>query len=440
MAHPNFLNMPVQEFVETLKSNQINRFYFIYDQNKKEVIPSHQLLKPIAEFIQNDKRDFNNHEGMFFQITKEFDTLQGAFIHRTNRGQAAGGIRYWNYDNVENYLRDGLRLSMGMTLKNALAGLWWGGGKGVMSHNPDTDKFSPEIREYLYKEYGKLMTSLQGCYVTAEDVGTNVSDMANIFSNTRFTTCIPPTLGGSGNPSVPTARGIVSGMEAALNFLEMGTLENKVVAIQGIGNVGTPLIKFLLERNISKIICGDINESLVRKTKDTFGDKIEVRLLRNNDLSLFSINCDIFSPNATGAILNPATIPLLNTKIICGAANNQLEDYDRDDQNIFERGILYVPDFLTNRMGIVNCADEQYGYINHDPFFERHLENSWEHSIYQTALKVFTESKTRKIPPSRIASKMADELSLVNHPITGHRGIQIIQTLHENNWANPINT
>ncbi|MCH7677458.1 leucine dehydrogenase, partial [candidate division KSB1 bacterium] len=152
------------------------------------------------------------HEGLFFHITKNHDTLQGAFVHRTCRGQGAGGVRYWQYPTMEDYLRDGLRLSKGMTRKNALAGLWWGGGKGVIAHNPEIEKSNPEIRASIYKEYGDLLTSIRGCYVTAEDVGTNVDDMANIFSSTRFTTCIPGHLGGSGNPSVPTARGVICGI------------------------------------------------------------------------------------------------------------------------------------------------------------------------------------------------------------------------------------
>lgn len=429
------LQLSTQEFVEFLNSNHIRRFYFVYDKKNKKVVSSHKILNPIAEFINSDKRDFDFHEGLFFQVTKKYDTLQGAFVHRTNRGQAAGGVRYWNYNNMEDYLRDGLRLAKGMTHKNAMAGLWWGGGKAVMAHNPKFDKNDPAVRESIYKEFGELMTSLRGCYVTAEDVGTNVTDMANVYYKTRFTTCIPFELGGSGNPSIPTARGVVAGMKAALKFLSGDTLKGKTIAVQGTGNVGTPLIKYLFEEKVKKIIAVDIsNENVERAKKEFSGKKLDVRVVDKNDLSIFSTECDILSTCATGAMLNPVTIPLIKAKIVCGAANNQLEDPDRDGKDLFKRGIIYVPDFLTNRMGIVNCANEQYGYVNDDPFIERHFSTDWEHSIYQMALMVLKKSKKKDKHTGKIAVQIADKLSKENHPVFGHRGQQIIDSLVKDKW------
>ncbi len=430
------LSLP--NFIEYLKQENIERFYFVYDEKTNEVKTSHEQLKPIAEFLQNDKRDFKKHEGVFVQLSSKYDTLLGAFVHRTNRGQAAGGVRYWSYDNMEDYLRDGLRLGMGMTHKNALAGLWWGGGKGVMSHNPQVDKHDPEIREFLYKEYGEFMTSLRGCYVTAEDVGTSVEDMANIFSKTRFTTCIPPELGGSGNPSEPTARGVVAGMEAAMNYLD-DSLEGKTIAVQGLGHVGEPLIKFLFENNVKKVIGCDIFPEVVESAKKRFeGKNIDFRLVDRNDLTIFAEECDILSPNATGAILNEKTIPMIKAKIVCGAANNQLEDPVRDDKALQKRDILYIPDFLTNRMGIVNCADEQSGYVNGDPMIEKHLTKDWNYSIHKMTMNVLSESRESGKPTGAMAVEMAEKLSLENHPIFGHRGKLIIESLVENGWEKAL--
>lgn len=431
----NLLSLSTQEFVEFLKNNNINRFYFVYDRKRKKVTSSHKELSEIADFINTDKRDFNFHEGMFFQITKRYETLQGAFIHRTNRGQAAGGVRYWSYNNMEDYIRDGLRLSKGMTHKNALAGLWWGGGKGVMAYNPAFDKSDIEIRSSLYKEYGELMTSLGGCYVTAEDVGTNVKDMSDIFSMTRFTTCIPFNRGGSGNPSIPTARGVVAGMKAALKFLKNDTLKGKTIAVQGMGNVGGPLIKYLFEEKVNKVIACDISSDNAERLKaELEGKNLDARVVESGDTTIFETECDIISPCATGAMLNPNTIAKLKARIICGAANNQLEDPERDGKELSKRGIIYVPDFLTNRMGIVNCANEQYGYVNNDPAIEQHLETNWKHSIHQTCLTVLKESKRTGQPTSKIAVKLADRLSKENHPIFGHRGQLIIESLVENRW------
>lgn len=428
------LKLHPQEFINYLLEHQISCFFFVYNPESKTVIASHEQLKPIAEFIQND-RDFMQHEGLFFQITQKYDTLQGAFVHRTCRGQGAGGVRYWQYSTMEDYLRDGLRLSKGMTRKNALAGLWWGGGKGVMAHNPEIDKNDPEIRASIYKEYGDLLTSIRGCYVTAEDVGTNVDDMANIFSRTRFTTCIPGNLGGSGNPSIPTARGVICGMEAALEFNHEGTLAGKIVTVQGMGNVGGTLVRYLFEKKVEKVIACDINPEIVGQLKsELMRDDLEAKIVKRGDDSILAADCDILAPCATGAILNPGTIPEIKATIVCGAANNQLEDSERDDQLLHEEGILYVPDFLANRMGIVNCANEQYGFISEDPFFDKHLSGEWEHSIHQTILLILEESRETGNPPAKVAIRMADELSLQRHPIFGHRGKQIIESLVADKW------
>jgi glutamate dehydrogenase/leucine dehydrogenase len=425
----------LQEFVDFLKLEKIRRFYFVYDPESKRVSASDAKLQSLADFIETDKRDFMGHEGAFFQVSNEYDTLQGAFVHRTVRGAGAGGVRYWQYTTVEDYLRDGLRLSKGMTRKNALAGLWWGGGKGVMAHNPAVDKQTPEIRKSLYQDYGRLMTSVRGCYVTAEDAGTNVEDMANIFSKTRFTTCIPPELGGSGNPSIPTARGIICGLEAALEFAGMGSLQGKVVAVQGLGNVGGPLVEYLFEKEVARVIGSDIDIDIVSRVQEKYGpDKIEAHQVAAGDNSILSEACDIVAPCATGAILNPETIPRIKAKIVCGAANNQLEDTERDDDLLFKQRVIYVPDFLTNRMGIVNCANEQYGYVNDDPFIERHLSREWHYSIYQTAVRVLMESRNSGVPPARVAVQMADELSKQPHPFFGHRGKEIIRSLVADGW------
>jgi glutamate dehydrogenase/leucine dehydrogenase len=259
--------------------------------------------------------------------------------------------------------------------------------------------------------------------------------MANVFATTRFTTCIPQRLGGSGNPSVPTARGVVAGMEAGLSFLGLGTLEGKTVAVQGLGNVGRPLIRFLFEKNVERVIGDDINPDHVEKARQEFKDKnLEARLVDPGDDGIFEAEALILSPCATGAILNPRTIPKIKARIVCGAANNQLEDAYRDDRSLHERGVLYVPDFLTNRMGIVNCANEQYGYIGHDPLIEQHLTKDWEFSIHRMALKVFEASKKSKEPPNQSALRLADRLSLENHPLFGHRGQKIISSLVEDGW------
>ncbi len=440
MNQDNLLAISPTELVQWLAARNIRRFHLALDQKSGRVMASHEELQVLADFINDDTRDFMGHEGLFFQVSEKHDTLQGAFVHRTCRGQAAGGVRYWSYDTVEDYLRDGMRLAKGMTRKNALAGLWWGGGKGVMAHNPDQIKTDPAMREDIYQDYGRLLSDLRGCYVTAEDVGTHVVDMANVFATSRFTTCIPAALGGSGNPSSPTARGVVSGMEAALEFAGMGTLQGKTVAVQGMGNVGSPLIGFLFEKGVSKVVAADISEELADNLRAFLDGKLnenqelETRIVAIGNHDILAEECDIVAPCATGAILNPETIPTIKARIVCGASNNQLEDAARDDAALFNAGIIYVPDFLTNRMGIVNCANEAYGYVNNDEFIERHLERDWEQSVFKTTLQVLEGSWSGGLPPARTAMNLADDFSLQPHPIFGHRGVRIIESLVADRW------
>lgn len=429
------LDLEPQAFVRFLREKRIDRFHLVTEPDTGKVVPSHSELQPLADFVQNDGRDFRGHEGMFFQVSREYDTLQGAFVHRTVRGQAAGGVRFWSYDTVEDYLRDGMRLAVGMTHKNAMAGLWWGGGKGVMARDPGVPYGDPMVRRTLYREYGRLMTAIRGCYVTAEDVGTAVSDMAEVFSTTRFTTCIPPELGGSGNPSVPTALGVITGMEAALAFRGEESLEGKRVAVQGLGHVGGPLVAFLFERGVAGVVACDLDERSVDEAVERWrGREFEARVVGLGEEWIYTAKCDIFAPCATGAVLDEATIPLLEAGIVCGAANNQLEDPVRDDRLLHERGILYVPDFLNNRMGIVTCADESAGYVTGDPLIQRHLSRDWEHSIYRTALQVLETSRDTGRPAGEVATEIAERLSLEPHPLFGHRGRAIIDSLVRDRW------
>ena len=422
------------EFCKFLAAKGIQRFYLVWDEQQQRLVASHSELDSLAELFQRDTRDFDRHEGAFVQIAPSTGVLQGAFVHRTCRGQAAGGVRFWTYDTVEEYLRDGLRLGQGMTQKNALAGLWWGGGKGVMARGTGDD--SAAGRRLVYEEYGEFMTSLRGCYVTAEDVGTSVEDMAAIFSRTRFTTCIPESLGGSGNPSVPTAMGVIRGMEAALAVRGEGTLEGKTIAVQGLGHVGEPLIGFLHERRVARVVGTDIDPGRESALRALFPElELTVHVVPRGDNSLFTEEADILSPNATGAILNERTIPTIAARIVCGAANNQLEDPERDDAMLAERGILYLPDFLVNRMGIVNCADEQFGNIDDDPAFERHLGDEWENSIFNLTQQVLAESERTGRTPHRVAVELADERSFEHHPLWGHRGPVIIKGLVDGAWA-----
>jgi glutamate dehydrogenase/leucine dehydrogenase len=473
-------------FRRVLAAAGIRRFFLAWDEEAGEVRASHPELAPLARLLAADRRDFDRHEGIFVQVAPDTGVLQGAFIHRTCRGQAAGGVRFWRYDTVEEFLRDGLRLARGMTHKNALAGLWWGGGKGVMvEERGDGDEDGARAwqaapagsarRRRIYEEYGDLLSSLRGCYVTAEDVGTSVEDMAAVFGRTRFTTCIPPALGGSGNPSAPTARGVVRGIEAALAHLGRGGLVGATVTVQGLGHVGEPLVELLRGRGVARVIGCDLDparcEALRRRFAGPDGSgaamsfSFTARATGRDDPWILEQPADVFAPCATGGVLGPGTIPRLAARVVCGAANNQLEDPERDDLLLHRAGVLYMPDFLVNRMGIVHCADEQYGYVgDEDPRIAAHLGTSplpagaaewegtgagaeageagggdrWENSIYNLSLAILAEAARLGEPPARVALRLAESRSREQHPIWGHRGAAIIRALtRPGAWASP---
>lgn len=435
-AMTRLLDSTPESFVAELRRRGINRAWVATDPSSGRPRASHPAIEPLTDFLATPESGYAGHEAVFLAIGPETGALFGAFVHSTTRGMAQGGLRHVPYDTIAAFLRDGLRLSRAMARKSALAGLWWGGGKGLIARQPGDAWRDRTYRDRLYREYGQFVTSLRGCFVVAEDAGTNVDDMAAVFHSTRFATCIPPAVGGSGNPSVVTARGVVVAMEAALDHLGLGALAGKRVAIEGLGNVGGPMAGFLLEHGVAAIVAADIAPERVEAVRQRHaGQPVEVRLVKPGNHDVLAEPCDIVAPSGLGGILNPDTIPRIQAPIVCGAANNQLDDETRDAAALRDRGITFVPDFVCNRMGIVNCANEQYGYPIPDPAIERHLGREWEHGIYQATRRVLTLAATRGITTNEAATTLADDLAREPHPIWPNRGQQIVRTLVDGGWA-----
>lgn len=271
-------------------------------------------------------------------------------IHDTTLGPALGGTRMWTYENEEATIEDALRLARGMTYKNAAAGLNLGGGKTVIIGDPRKDK-----NEEMFRAFGRYIQGLNGRYITAEDVGTTVEDMDLIHEETDFVTGISPAFGSSGNPSPVTAYGVYKGMKAAAKAA-FGTdsLEGKTIAVQGVGNVAYNLCKHLHEEG-AQLIVTDINKDSVKRAVEDFGAKAV------DPDDIYDQACDIYAPCALGATINDVTIPKLKAKVIAGAANNQLRETHHGDL-IHEMGIVYAPDYVINAGGVINVADELYGY------------------------------------------------------------------------------
>ena len=422
-------------FADQLRALGLRRAAFIQTPSS-ELQCSHPQLRGLAQSLLDNARDYDRHQALFLEVGEQTGALLGAFLHRTRRGQGIGGVRLWSYASVADFLSDGLRLSRGMGRKNALAGLWWGGGKGVIARAPGQRHEEPGYRAQLFQDYGRFITSLRGAYVTAEDVGTTEPDMASIHEVTRYVVCVPASVGGSGNPSPATARGVVSAMEGALAHAGLGELRGKVIAMQGVGNVGGFMIGELLARGVAKIVGADVSPAAVRAAHERHpGERLQLRVVTAGDQEILAEPCDILAPNALGGIINSQTIPRLQAKIVCGAANNQLLDQQRDAALLRARSIVYVPDFVANRMGIVNCANEQYGSIPDDPAIIRHYDPAWENSVYRITRSVLERAERAGVTSTEAANALADELAEQPHPIFPDRTAQIISGLMASGWA-----
>jgi glutamate dehydrogenase/leucine dehydrogenase len=431
----SLVDLSPEAFASHLLSLGQRRAYLVHDPKSGQIQVSHPELTGLVDFLRVDNRDYDEHEGVFLEVGAKSNALFGAFVHRSNRGQGQGGLRHWPYQNLSAFLRDGLRLARGMTRKNALAGLWWGGGKGLIARLPGEGFRDPATRAALYSEYAAFVTSLRGCYITAEDAGTGPDDMAVVHRHTRFATCIPPIVGGSGNPSPATARGVVCAMEGALAHLDMGTLAGKRIVMQGTGNVGAAMIGELLQRGVAAIVASELSlERRAQLIQQFAGAPLALTPAEPGDNSILAAPCDILAPNALGGILNPDTIPRIQARIVCGAANNQLLDDERDAKALAARGIVYVPDYLCNRMGIVNCANEQYGHVPGDPAIERHFGRDWDNSVFVITRRALELATSEGITTAAAANRLADELSLQPHPIWGHRTRAIIDGLVADRW------
>jgi leucine dehydrogenase len=311
-------------------------------------------------------------------------------IHDTTLGPALGGTRMWTYESEDAAIEDALRLAKGMTYKNAAAGLNLGGGKTVIIGDPRKDK-----NEEMFRAFGRYIQGLNGRYITAEDVGTTVADMDLIHEETNYVTGISPAFGSSGNPSPVTAYGVYRGMKAAAKeAFGTDSLEGKTIAVQGVGNVAFNMCRHLHEEG-AKLIVTDINKEAVQRAVDEFGAKaVETD-------EIYSVDCDIFAPCALGAIINDETIPQLKAKVIAGAANNQFKEARHGD-TIHEMGIVYAPDYVINAGGVINVADELYGYNS-----ERAMKKVEQ--VYNNVERVIEIAKRDNIPTYVAADRMAEE-------------------------------
>lgn len=328
------------------------------------------------------------HDQILFCSDDETGLKAIIAIHDTTLGPALGGTRMWVYNNELEALHDVLRLSRGMTYKNAISNLALGGGKAVIIGDSKTMK-----SEALFRRFGKFVDSLAGNYITAEDVGISPSDMVWVSKETKHVVGLP---GKSGDPSPVTAFGTYMGMKAC-SKLRYGSdsLEGKKILVQGVGHVGEYLVDYLSKEG-AEIFISDIHEETISRISKSYG----ATYIDLNDV--YDISMDIYAPCALGGTLNDDTISRLKCGIVAGAANNQLRDENIHGKALLEKDILYAPDFAVNAGGVINCFSEVEG-----------LSSEWAlkkaEDIYHTIFDIVKRSKDENIPSHIIAMQMAQE-------------------------------
>lgn len=346
--------------------------------------------KDTGDFLFNNP-SFENHEMVLFCQDKDTGLKAIIAVHNTTLGPALGGTRMWPYKSDGEALNDVLRLSRGMTYKAAISGLQLGGGKAVIFGDSKKDK-TPA----MFVKYGEFIESLNGKYITAEDVGTSTSDMVHVRKSTSHVAGLPEEMGGGGDPSPVTAYGVFMGMKAAAKK-RWGNenLKGKKIIIQGVGHVGEHLVRLTSEEDAKIFIC-DINKEQLSAIASKYGAEIV------SSEAIYDLDADIYAPCALGATLNTENIKRLKCSVVSGAANNQLADENIHGRMLADKGILYAPDFLINAGGLINVFSELKGYNREDAL-------SRTKHIYDTTLEIFEKANRDNSTTIEAAKKIAEE-------------------------------
>jgi leucine dehydrogenase len=337
--------------------------------------------------------DFDHHEVIHFIDNPECGLKAIIAVHSTHLGPAAGGARFWHYAEDEAALVDALRLSRGMSYKNAMAGLPLGGGKAVLLADQEKRK-TPE----MLHAFGKAVEQLCGRYVTAEDVGMSVADMIEVARSTKFVAGLPNSSGDvGGDPGPHTSLGVFLGIKAAVKqALGKDSLDGLHIAMQGAGSVATGVALHACTEG-AKLSIADVDQGRAQKLADATGGTIV------SPDEILGLEADVISPNALGAILNEQSIAALKTPIVAGGANNQLATPE-DGQRLQARGILYAPDYVINAGGIINVCTEYLGDGDSTLVRER-IEG-----IPLRLEQIWAESKASGDNPAAVADAMAQKL------------------------------
>jgi len=342
--------------------------------------------------------DFDGHEQVVFGHDGASGLRAVIAIHSTALGPAAGGCRMWTYRCADEALTDALRLARGMSYKNAMAELGLGGGKAVILGDSRRDK-SPQ----LFAAFGRLVDSLGGRYITAEDVGTTTGDMAQVARQTSFVSGLKRAAGEvGGDPGPKTALGVFLGIQAAVRFQLGRELDGLTIAVQGLGGVGRPLCRLLADAG-ARLKVADARAELAEQVRVELGAVVVAPGV------IAAEEADVLAPCALGAVLNESSIPQLRVRVVAGAANNQLARAD-DGYALMKAGILYAPDYVINAGGIISVAHEYRG-----GGAETEVRADIE-KIPRRLTMIFERAGREGLPTSVVADRMARERLRLGHP------------------------
>ncbi len=339
-----------------------------------------------------DEIPARNHEQVSIFQNNELGIVAVIAVHNTEIGPGLGGCRMRPYPTVDLAVSDVLKLSQAMTWKNALAGIPFGGGKSVIITEPDLKTH----REELFKWFGDCVDSLDGKYLTAEDMGSTVSDMEVVATRTKSVAGRSPDKGGAGDPSPFTALGVFSGIKACLAY-RFGSedLSERKVAVQGVGSVGMHLVKLLRDQGAEVFVADTVQESVDEAVKEYGATAVELE-------KILSTDCDVLAPCAIGGIINSKTINEIKAPIIAGGANNQLAD--GIESELVKRNFVYAPDFAINSGGVIMCADEfEPGGFNQKRVTER-AEN-----VHATITEILKMAEKSEKPTAVVAIELAEK-------------------------------
>lgn len=342
-----------------------------------------------------DSPSFANHEGVHSFFDEKTGLKAIVAVHSTARGPAVGGCRMWDYASSAEALEDVLRLSKGMSYKNAVADLEMGGGKSVIIGDSRTQK-TPD----LFRAFGRALNTLGGSYYSAEDVGVSVADIAEARKETPYVLGLKDGPEASGDPSPVTAEGVFrSTLVTARHLWSQDDLTGLTVAIQGIGHVGGYLADKLHKAG-AKLVMTDVNTALLSEVAARTGAEIVA------PDAIYDVQADIYAPCALGATLNPETLKRLKVKAVVGAANNQLATADIG-QALFDRGVLYAPDYVINGGGIINVASEMKARQSGGAYDPAWVEGKLAR-LMETLEEILDRSAAEKRPTHEIADAIAE--------------------------------